>query len=156
MNRRERLTRCYSNRELDRPGVYSRTGFPQNDPTYDRLKAYLRAHSELKISWSAARFETSYPTESYRESHSENFERRVTILHTPKGDLQSSQLISLKGQPGLAETYLLKNRPTCLRAAKMRRNTSRYLCRKSAGMYPLFSLPGHRLATMESWIFPWT
>ncbi len=110
MNRRERLTRCYSNQELDRPGVYSRTGFPQNDPTYDRLKAYLRAYSELKISWSAARFETSYPTESYREPHSENFERRVTVLHTPKGDLQSSQMVSLKGQPGLAETYLLKNR----------------------------------------------
>jgi hypothetical protein len=109
MNRRERLTRCYSNKELDRPGVYSRTGFPANDPSYDKLKAYLRAHSELKISWSGVR-ETSYPTESYREPHSEDFERRVTILHTPKGDLQSSRLISLKGQPGLAETYFIKNR----------------------------------------------
>jgi hypothetical protein len=109
MNRRERLRRCYSNEELDRPGVYSRTGFPGNDPTYDKLKAYLRAYSELKMSWSGVR-ETSYPTESYREPHSEDFERQVTILHTPKGDLQSSRLISLKGQPGLAETYLLKNR----------------------------------------------
>lgn len=109
MNRRERLTRCYSNKELDRPGVYSRTGFPANDASYDKLKAYLRAHSELKISWSGVR-ETSYPTESYREPHSENFERRVTILHTPKGDLQCSRLISLKGQPGLAETYFIKNR----------------------------------------------
>ena len=109
MNRRERLERCYSNRAIDRPAVYSRTGFPGNDATYDKLKAYLRAHSELKASWSGVR-QTSYSTESYSESHSEDFERQVTILHTPKGDLQSSRLISLKGQPGLAETYFLKNR----------------------------------------------
>jgi len=109
MNRRERLRRCYANEELDRPGVYSRTGFPGNDPTYDKLKAYLQAHSELKISWSGIR-QTSYPTESYREPHSEAFQRRVTILHTPKGDLQCSQLVSLKGQPGLAETYFIKTR----------------------------------------------
>jgi hypothetical protein len=89
--------------------VYSRTGFPGNDPTYDKLKAYLRTHSEIKVSWSGVR-ETPYPTESHREPHSEGFEREVTILHTPKGDLQCSRLISLKGQPGLAETYLLKNR----------------------------------------------
>jgi hypothetical protein len=109
MNRRERLRRCYSNEELDRPGVYSRTGFPGNDPTYDRLKAYLRVHSELKRSWFGIK-ETSYPTEFYREPQSESFERRVTVLHTPKGDLQCSRLISLKGQPGLAETYFIKTR----------------------------------------------
>ena len=110
MNRRERLTRCYSNQELDRPAVYSRTGFPGNDPTYDKLKAYLAAHSELKAPWSLGRFETSYPTESHREPHSKDFQRRVTVLHTPKGDLKCSRLVSLKGQPGLAETYLIKTR----------------------------------------------
>ena len=110
MNRRERLTRCYSNRELDRPAVYSRTGFPNNDPSYDRLKAYLQAHSALKASWSGTAFETSYPTESYTEPHLEDFDRQVTTLHTPKGDLQCSRLISLKGQPGLAETHFLKTR----------------------------------------------
>ncbi len=109
MNRRERLRRCYSNEELDRPAVYSRTGFPGNDPTYDKLKAYLQAHSELKRSWSGIK-QTSYPTESYREPHSESFERRVTILHTPKGDLQRTDLASLKGQPGLAETHFIKTR----------------------------------------------
>ena len=109
MNRRERLTRCYSNQELDRPAVYSRTGFPGNDPSYDKLKAYLQAHSELKASWSGIK-QTSYPTRSYKEPHSENFERHVTILQTPKGDLQCSRLVSLKGQPGLAETYFLKTR----------------------------------------------
>jgi len=110
MNRRERLQRCFSYEELDRPGVYSRTGFPGGDSTYDKLKAYLREHTELKISWSSTRFETSYPTESYAESYSDDFERRVTILHTPKGNLRSSSLRSLKGQPGLSETFFIKSR----------------------------------------------
>jgi hypothetical protein len=48
MTRRERLRRCYFNEELDRPAVYSRTGFPKDDPTYDSLKAYLLRHTELK------------------------------------------------------------------------------------------------------------
>lgn len=109
MTRRERLIRCYSNKELDRPAVYSRTGFPANDRSYDKLKAYLRANTELKLSWSGLN-EKPYHTESHKESHSEDFERHVTILHTPKGDLQCSSLVSLKGQPGLAETYLLETR----------------------------------------------
>lgn len=109
MNRRERLRRCFANEELDRPAVYSRTGFPGNDPTYDELKSYLREHTELKTSWSGVKM-SSYHTESHREPHSEDFERLVTVLHTPKGDLQRSQLVSLKGQPGLAETYFLKTR----------------------------------------------
>jgi hypothetical protein len=109
MTRRERLKRCYAYEEFDRPAVYSRTGFPANDPTYDKLKAYLQTHSELKTSWSGIR-QTSYSTKSYSESYTEDFERRVTILNTPKGELQSSRLISLRGQPGLSETYFIKNR----------------------------------------------
>ena len=52
MHSRERLRRCYFHKELDRPAVYSRTGYPAEDPSYDRLRAYLEAHSELKRSWS--------------------------------------------------------------------------------------------------------
>jgi hypothetical protein len=91
----------------DRPAVYSRTGFPEDDPTYDKLKAYLIAHTELKDSWSGLK-QTSYPTETLREPYSQDFERHITVLHTPKGDLRSSRLVSLKGLPGLAETFLLK------------------------------------------------
>ncbi len=107
MNRRERLASCYSNEETDRPAVYSRTGFPRDDPTYDRLKAYLQAHTELKMGWSGAE-PTAYDTESYVEPYSEDYERHVTVLHTPKGDLRCSRRISLKGLPGLAETFYLK------------------------------------------------
>ena len=107
MNRRERLERCYANQEVDRPAVYSRTGVPGGDPTYDQLKSYLQAHTELKASWSEVRW-TGYPTESRREPLSEDFERQVTVLHTPKGYLEASYLVSLKGQPGFQETYFLK------------------------------------------------
>ncbi len=110
MNRRERLKRSYFYEELDRPAVYSRTGFPANDPSYDRLKAYLQEHTELKRGWSGAQFETAYPTEGYTEPCSDDFERRITVLHTPAGDLQCSALLSLKGQPGLHETFFLKTR----------------------------------------------
>jgi hypothetical protein len=109
MNRKERLAGCYAYKEVDRPAVYSRAGFPYNDPTYDKLKSYLNEHTELKGGWSGVR-QSGYKTESYIEPYSEDFQRHVTVLHTPKGDLQSTYLASLKGQPGLSETYFLKTR----------------------------------------------
>jgi hypothetical protein len=54
MTRRERLRRCYFNEELDRPAVYSRTGFPQGDSTYDALRAYLDLRKGLIVSASAS------------------------------------------------------------------------------------------------------
>jgi len=110
MTRRERLTRCYFNQEVDRPAVYSRTGFPEDDPSYDRLKAYLEAHSELKSRWSGRQFESRYPVERLIEPHSEDFERWIEILHTPAGHLQRSSFVSLKGQPGLQRTFLISCR----------------------------------------------
>ncbi|MBD3184694.1 hypothetical protein GF312_20605 [Candidatus Poribacteria bacterium] len=110
MNRRKRLERCFSYQELDRPGVYSRTGFPRNDPTYDKLKKYIQEKTELKRGWSGRKIRTSYKTESYKEPYNEDFERHITMLHTPKGELRRTRLASLKGQPGLAETYFIKNR----------------------------------------------
>ena len=107
MTRRERLRRCYWHQELDRPAVYSRTGFPADDPTYDELKAYLKAHTELRSGWSPT-IESSYPWEHRTEPHSEDWERRISTLRTSAGDLESSCLVSRKGQPGLTQTHLLK------------------------------------------------
>jgi hypothetical protein len=109
MTPRERLSRCYFNREVDRPAVYVRGGFPDNDPTYDELKAYLQAHSEMKAGWSGAQFESGFSTEWSKEPYSESFERHVEILHTPKGDLKRSSLASLKGQPGMHESYFINS-----------------------------------------------
>ena len=80
MTRRERLRRCYSNRELDRPAVYSRGGFRDNDPTYDRLKKYLNQYTELKRGWNRTGLETQYSEESYTEPYDKDFERHVSLL----------------------------------------------------------------------------
>jgi hypothetical protein len=109
MTRRERLHRCYFNQPVDRPAVYSRTGFPADDPTYDRLRDYLRQNTELKWGWSGTQFQSSYPTESRTEEHTGDFRRRIITLHTPAGDLTRSVLESLKGQPGLHETYFINS-----------------------------------------------
>lgn len=108
MTRRERLHRAYFHQEMDRPAVYSREGFPDNDPSYDKLKKYLHENSELKSHW-AVRELCSYSADSFYESYDDDFRRKVTIIHTPSGDLQSTYLESLNGQPGLQETFPLKD-----------------------------------------------
>jgi len=114
MNRRERLRRCYFGEELDRPGVYSRTLFPANDPSYDRLKAYLAEHSELKLEWNTSELDSPWPIEVIKEPYNDELEREITTLHTPKGDLQKSDLVRIKtqakDQPKLHEVYLLKSK----------------------------------------------
>ena len=106
MTRRERLKRCYFNEEVDRPAVYSRTGFPPGDPGYDRLKAYLRAHTELKQGWSSTSLERPYPTEVVIEPCSALLERRTTILHTPaKAKQRARGRLCLEGNIQINRMY---------------------------------------------------
>ena len=109
MTRRERLRRCYNHEELDRPAVYSRTNYPPDDPTYDGLREYLETHSELKRGWHGLRETCPPATETRVERVSDEWERRVTVFHTPAGDLTSSRRVSLTGQPGLQEEPLIKS-----------------------------------------------
>lgn len=109
MDRRERLRRCYFNEELDRPGVYVRDAYPKDDPSYDGVKAFLEEHSELKYRWAGSWPKNADLVTRRVEPHNEDFERHLTIIHTPGGDLRSCHLLSLKGQPGLKEEYLLKS-----------------------------------------------
>ncbi len=110
MNSRERLRRCYYHEQLDRPGVYVRTYYPPDDPTYDRLREYLAAKSDLKLSWDAPGGNYPEQTEIYCEPHNADYERKVTILHTPGGDLRSTRLVSVRKRPGMDEEHLLKGR----------------------------------------------
>lgn len=110
MSRAERLRRCYFHEEMDRPAVYSRAGFPEYDPTYDDLKALLQKHTEIKRSWYGRAFESAPAAETRLEPHSEEFDREITILHTPRGDLRAARLVSRKGEPGLSETCFLGSR----------------------------------------------
>jgi len=107
---RQRLHRCYTYQELDRPGVYCRTGFPKGDPSYDGLKAYLGAVADLKVRWRVNDHYQPYPLRHHTEPRSEDFERHVTTLPTPAGELVSTRLVSLKGQPGMVERHLLDGR----------------------------------------------
>lgn len=109
MTRRERLTRCYCNQEVDRPAVYTRTGYPKDDPTYAELREYMEAHTALKGGWSGRRFLGGHPTEATVEPYSEDFQRRIETLRTPKGDLVRTYLVSLRGQPGLHERYFVNS-----------------------------------------------
>ena len=110
ITRKERLRRCYFHEETDRPAVYSRTGFPIDDPSYDRLKQYLAQHTEQKFPFEGMALERTYAVETGIEKYSEDYQRKITVVRTPKGNLQSTFLEGLKGQPGLHETYLLKDR----------------------------------------------
>jgi len=114
MNRRERLRRCYYHEQMDRPGVYSRTLFPANDPTYDRLKAYLAEHSELKLEWTTKELDSPYPIDIRTEPYNDERMREIKTLHTPKGDLIKTSFIRIKyqakNQPKLSEKYLLETK----------------------------------------------
>jgi len=111
MTRRERLKRCYFHQEVDRPAVFCRGAVgKKNDPSYAEMEAYVRQHSELKDSFSLHGLTKPYPTTNKEEPLNDDFSRIITTLHTPKGPLQSTRLHSLKNQPGLHESFLLKDR----------------------------------------------
>ena len=103
------MRRCFCHEELDRPAVFSRTGFPADDPTYDSLKALLAETTELKTIWNGC-LHGMPPMQELTEPHSEDFERHITLIQTPLGSLRSSKLVSLKGKPGMPETYFINNR----------------------------------------------
>jgi len=110
LSSKERLRRAYFYEEMDRPGVYSRTGFPDNDPTYKPLIEYLQQFSDLKAHWNARSLLPDYPMDRAVEPYSEDFERHIKRLHTPGGDLHASRLESLSGQPGLQDRFLINSR----------------------------------------------
>ena len=111
MTRRERLRRAFFHKEMDRPGVYSRTGYPADDPTYDGLKAYLAEHAELKLGWHADLVHEPWQkVTEFTEPVTADWERLVTVLDTPAGEFRASRLNSLRGQPGMPETHYIKTR----------------------------------------------
>ncbi len=106
----ERLRRAFFHEEMDRPGVFSRWGFPNNDPSYEALKEFLLEHCDRKQAWGSYDLVSGLATEGTREPYSEDFERHVTLLKTPKKELRASFLQGLKGQPGLHEGFFVNSR----------------------------------------------
>lgn len=104
---RERLRRCFWHEELDRPGMYCRTGFPDNDPSYDPLRRLLAERSDLKRTFAAARLLAPEPVEVVKRPHSSEWEEITTTLHTPGGDLVWIAMRSLCHQPGMTQKHYL-------------------------------------------------
>ena len=131
LTRRERLERAYTHQEMDQPGVYVRTSFPREDPTYDALKAYLARHSELKGHWGSNGVQEPYATETFTEPISATTERRVTVLHTPAGDLRWSLQANLDLREEVDDEPMIKSIQDArtylsLPAPKMRGDASRF------------------------------
>ncbi|MBI4024919.1 MAG: hypothetical protein HY360_08050 [Verrucomicrobia bacterium] len=124
LNSRERLTRCFFHQETDRPAVTVWENYPANDPTYEKTRAYVSEHCDRRLTWWCGRevscvepladaqntIERRYPCMRTVEPHSEDFERIIRILKTPKGELKAIFLRNLKGQPGLAERHFIQSR----------------------------------------------
>lgn len=108
MNRKERLSRLYFNQEVDRPAVYCRSGFPINDSSYNPLKKYINEHCEIKLQWQSSNILEKYNIDTHIEKFSKDFNRQITILHTPKGNLKKIGLISLKDQATITKKYFLE------------------------------------------------
>jgi len=111
MNSRERLTRCYFHQETDRPAVYTRTAYPANDPTYDKLKEYMNMMTDLKKLWQGnGGFSTPYPTIQSTEAYSNEYDRVITKLTTPAGDLYSSVFSGIKGMRNAVDKYFIEDK----------------------------------------------
>jgi len=107
---RERLTRCFFHQELDRPAVFCRANdLPKNDDSYEELERLIASKSDLKNTWNAEPLIRSFEEEITVEGYSEDFDREIRKINTPKGELFSERLVGLKKQPGYVENYYLEN-----------------------------------------------
>ncbi|MCL2648055.1 MAG: hypothetical protein FWD61_13765 [Phycisphaerales bacterium] len=104
---RERLHRCYTHQELDRPGVYIRTFWP-SDASYEPVKAWVNEHTDRKIPIDLHRLEKPHKITVTRQPYSDDFAKEITTLHTPEGDLQSVMLEGLRLLPGYCQEHFIK------------------------------------------------
>lgn len=111
LSSRERLHRCYYHQETDRPGIYVRWGGIENnnDLTYRELKIRVLAKTDRKLVYPGYLHKQKPQFTIRREDYDENFYREIYALNTPAGPLEKSSLLGKHGQPGLHETYLLKD-----------------------------------------------
>ncbi len=110
MTSRERLDRCFRRQETDRPGLFMR-GVGENappHPSYRPLRELVLEKCDLKSLYYFGDHKDRSARESWTEPHNEEFERQVTVVHTPKGDLRECFMRGLLGQPGYTEKHLIE------------------------------------------------
>lgn len=106
---RERLRRCFFHEPLDRPGVYCRTGYPKNDPTYRELERLLAEKTDLKVVYPATSLVEPPVVDRHDEAGSDGFGYQVATMRTPAGDLISTRRIGEEGRPGMIEKHYLSD-----------------------------------------------
>jgi hypothetical protein len=109
LTRRERLRRAFEYAPMDRPAIYVRTSYPPGDPSYDRLKAYLEETTARKARFTAGRFLSPLPLEERMEPYSEEYDRKIMTLHTPKKDLVRTVFMGKGGRPPMVEKHFLED-----------------------------------------------
>lgn len=110
MTSHERLHRCYFHQETDRPAVYTRTGFPENDPSYDRLKALMTDVMDRKITAQGIRVADRFSVREDITPFSDTHERVERTLETPLGTLKSLYFRGLPGYSSITREYFIRDR----------------------------------------------
>jgi hypothetical protein len=106
---RERLDRCFRCKETDRPGLFIR-GAGQSSPpdiSYKPLRDLVTAKCDLKEAFNVNVYKKRADVTQRIESYNKDFEKYITTICTPLGELQEIFMSSLKGDPGYKSKYLL-------------------------------------------------
>jgi hypothetical protein len=116
LNSRERLTRIFQGKEIDRPAL-KLWGFgpgqgmlhPDYKPVYEKVMEltdwFAGAGSAFNIF--AGKYHETYITREYKP-HSDLWKEQITTYHTPKGKLTEREMVSTIGGPGYTMEHAVK------------------------------------------------
>jgi len=115
MTSKQRQERLFKQLEVDRPAVYTRTGYPEDDPSYDKMKRYMEEFTDLRGMFWCGKPRFLVPVEEHNELIDADTVRRTLVLRAPAGDLTSTVLVKPKMRTSYHETYYIKNRGDALK-----------------------------------------
>ena len=117
MTPRERLDAAYRCQPTDRVPIFVRgvTATRPADDSYAPLRELVVRTCDLKWGWSSSQLLPPRPTASRTEAYDAEFDRVVTRLETPRGELVHERLVGRRGQPGMTRKHWLEGRDDALR-----------------------------------------
>ena len=80
------------------------------DESYASLRELVARTCDLKWSWSSGQLLPPRTTRSRAEPYDGDFDRVVTVLETPRGELTHERLVGRRGQPGMTRKHWLAGR----------------------------------------------
>jgi len=106
---RERLDRCFKQKEIDRPGLFIR-GVGIDSPShesYRSLRELVMANCDLKSIYNLSEYK-ELQFKLKKESTSEDYDKFTEIISTPKGDLFRTQFYGVHGNPGYTGKHFIE------------------------------------------------